>query len=68
MIWGSDNDIWLSQRVGKNIVAINPKTGDKKVLYHFENAYEKFPHQGVLGLALDPNFKSGEPYAYVAYT
>ncbi|MFU2137459.1 glucose/sorbosone family PQQ-dependent dehydrogenase [Gallibacterium anatis] len=68
MIWGPKEQLWLTERAGRNIVSIDPKTGEKTVLYHFANAYEKFPHQGVLGLALDPNFDAGEPYAYAAYT
>ncbi|WIM84172.1 PQQ-dependent sugar dehydrogenase [Gallibacterium anatis] len=68
MIWGPKEQLWLTERAGRNIVSIDPKTGEKTVLYHFANAYEQFPHQGLLGLALDPNFEAGEPYAYAAYT
>ncbi|WP_268988116.1 PQQ-dependent sugar dehydrogenase [Gallibacterium anatis] len=68
MIWGPKEQLWLTERAGRNIISIDPKTGEKTVLYHFANAYEQFPHQGVLGLALDPNFDAGEPYAYAAYT
>ncbi|OOF55139.1 glucose/sorbosone family PQQ-dependent dehydrogenase [Rodentibacter genomosp. 2] len=70
MLWGKDNQLWITERQGKNIVKIDPKSGKRTVLYHFENAFSDPPHQGVLGLALAPEFLSGkgENYLYTAYT
>ncbi|WP_369801902.1 hypothetical protein [Rodentibacter sp. Ppn85] len=69
MLWGKDNQLWITERQGKNIVKIDPKSGKRTVLYHFENTFSAPPHQGVLGLALAPEFLSGkgENYLYTAY-
>lgn len=70
MLWGKDNQIWITERQGKNIAKIDPKTGKRTVLYHFENAFAQPPHQGVLGLAFASDFLSGkgENHLYTAYT
>lgn len=61
MIWGPDNKLWITERQGKHISTVDPKTGEHKILYTFENAFAAPPHEGVLGMALDGNF------VYVAY-
>lgn len=70
MLWGKDNQIWVTERQGKNIAKIDPKTGKRTQLYHFENVFAAPPHQGVLGMAFAPDFLSGkgENYLYTAYT
>lgn len=70
MLWGKDNQIWITERQGKNIATIDPKTGKRTILYTFENAFAEPPHQGVLGLAFDPEFLSGkgDNFLYTAYT
>lgn len=70
MLWAKDNQLWITERQGRNIITLDPKTGKRTVLYHFENAFAAPPHQGVLGLALAPDFLSGkgENYVYTAYT
>ena len=62
MLWGADNQIWITERESKCISKIDPTSGVKKTLYTFENAFAAFPHQGVLGMALKDN------YVYAAYT
>ncbi|MCQ5334023.1 PQQ-dependent sugar dehydrogenase, partial [Megasphaera massiliensis] len=42
--------------------------GKHTVLYTFQNAVAAPPHQGVLGLALDPQILKGNNYVYTAYT
>lgn len=70
MVWGADGNIWVSERQGKHISTVNAKTGEHKVLYTFKNAFAAPPHQGVLGIALHPNFlqNKGEDYVYAYYT
>ena len=62
MIWGPDNKLWITERQGKHVSTVDPKTGEHKILYTFENAFSTPPHEGVLGIALDGNS------VYVAYT
>ncbi len=70
MVWGADGNIWVTERQGKQISIVNPNTAERKVLYTFEQAFAAPPHQGVLGLALHPNFlkNSKEDFVYAYYT
>lgn len=70
MVWGADGNIWVTERQGKQISIVNPNTAEHKVLYTFEQAFAAPPHQGVLGLALHPNFlkNSKEDFVYAYYT
>ena len=70
MVWGPDNQLWITERAGKNIRTVNPETGESKILYTFDNAFVGPQHEGVLGLALSPDFLSGKGknYVYTAYT
>ena len=68
VLWGPDNSLWVTERQAKSISKVDPKKGKHKVLYTFNNAVAAPPHQGVLGLALDPQFLKGNNYVYTAYT
>ena len=70
MVWGPNKQLWVTERTGKNIRRINPETGESKILYTFNNAFVGPQHEGVLGLALSPEFLSGKGknYVYTAYT
>lgn len=70
MLWGKDDQIWVTERQGKNIAKIDPKTGKRTQLYHFDNVFAAPPHQGVLGMAFAPDFLSGkgENHLFTAYT
>lgn len=70
MVWGPDDQIWVTERQGKRITSINPKTGDHNVLVTLEDVYVGPQHEGVLGLALDPDLGKAESknHVYVAHT
>ena len=70
MVWGNDNQIWITERQGKHISTINPTNGEYTKRYTFENTFSAPPHQGLLGMALHPNFLKGknEDYVYAYYT
>ncbi len=70
MVWGTDGNIWVTERQGKHISTVNPNSGERKVLYTFEHAFVAPPHQGLLGIALHPNFlkEKKEDYVYAYYT
>lgn len=68
MSYGPDNNLWITERQGKNIGKINPETGEYTKLYTVENAFVGPQHEGVLGLALGPNFLKGKNDLYTAYT
>lgn len=70
MVWGADGNIWVTERQGKHISIVNPESKQHKILYTFEQAFSAPPHQGILGMALHPNFLKGknEDYVYAYYT
>lgn len=68
MSYGPDDNLWITERQGKNIAKINPKTGEYTKLYTVENAFIGPQHEGVLGLAFGPDFLKGKNDLYTAYT
>lgn len=68
--YGPDKMLWVTERMGKRITRINPDNGNKKVAVTIDDAFAAGGHQGVLGMAMAPDFmKSGSNnYLYVLYT
>ena len=52
IIWGPDDHLWVTERVGKRILRINPNDGSHTVTVEFPNAYQAVLQDGVLGMAL----------------
>lgn len=63
MLWGSDDQIWLTEREGK-VTRINPDTRQRQVLLELEVTEEG--ESGLLGMALHPDFDAN-PYVYLVY-
>ena len=70
VLWGPDNRLWVTERAGKRIVRIDPKTGTRRVAAAIDEVWEVQPQDGLLGMALDADFLSGRgaDFVYVAYT
>ncbi|BBQ82903.1 MULTISPECIES: glucose/sorbosone family PQQ-dependent dehydrogenase [Enterobacteriaceae] len=70
MVWGPDGYLWVTERKAAAIDRINPKTGEKKVAITLSGVHIGPQHEGVLGLALSPEFMKagGNNYVYTAYT
>src|SRR6188768_1257687 len=68
--WGPDNWLWLTERVGRRILRINPETEDRAPVVTIEDAFQTDGQDGVMGLALHPELLqgTGKDYVYVAYT
>ena len=69
MVWGPDDHLWVTERTGKRITRVNPKTGATQVLATLDEAVTG-NQQGVLGLALSPDFlkEGGQNFVYVVCT
>lgn len=63
MLWGSDDQLWLTEREGK-VTRINPDTRQRQVLLELEVTEEG--ESGLLGMALHPDFDAN-PYVYLVY-
>jgi PQQ-dependent dehydrogenase (s-GDH family) len=71
IVWGPDDFIWATEKSGKRVTRIDPKTGEKKVALSLDDAVHSPEAQdGVLGLALHPDLLkgTGNDYVYVSYT
>ena len=64
IIWGSDDHIWMTERGGK-ISRIDPNTGSTTFSYQVAEV-ETNNEGGMLGMALDPNFRNNG-FLYVVY-
>ena len=70
MLWGPDNMLWVTERLGKRIVRVDPANGTVREAARIDRANAAGGHEGILGLALAPDFlkKGGKNYVYVVYT
>ena len=67
LLYGPDNTLWITERVGKDIVRINPANGTMLSNMPIPNANQSAGQDGVLGMAFDPDFNNTHNI-YVAYT
>jgi glucose/arabinose dehydrogenase len=67
ILYGPDNTLWITERVGKDIVRIDPTNGTKLSTMPILNANQSKGQDGVLGMAFDPDFNNTH-HIYVAYT
>jgi PQQ-dependent dehydrogenase (s-GDH family) len=68
--WGPDNYLWVTERAGKRVTRIDPKTGEKSTAVTINEVLVGPQHEGLLGMALHPKLLqgSGNDFVYVAYT
>ncbi len=67
MIWGPNQKLWITERQGKRITEVDPASGEKTVLITIDEVHTGPQHEGLLGLALAPDFdRTG--HLYVNYT
>lgn len=68
--WGPDNRLWITERAGKRVVRVNPADGTKTVAVTIPDVHQSVSQDGLLGLALHPDFSfnMGSDYVYVSFT
>jgi PQQ-dependent dehydrogenase (s-GDH family) len=67
MIWGPEGKLWITERQGKRVIEVDPATGEKTTLLEVPDAKIGPQHEGLLGLALAPDFDSSGLF-YLTYT
>ena len=71
ILWGPDNRLWVTERIGKRVDRVNPADGTVTRTVLIDEVYPGTSwHEGLLGLALHPDFSKGlgRDFVYVAYT
>ncbi|MBS1577913.1 MAG: fibronectin type III domain-containing protein [Bacteroidetes bacterium] len=69
LVYGPDNNIWYTERFAGTVSFVNPATGTKTVVLSLGSRFVNVGGQdGLLGLALHPQFRQGKPYVYISYT
>src|SRR5688572_29996166 len=66
--WGPDGFLWITERVGKRVVRVDPASGERKVAVTIDEVYQTLAQDGLLGLVLHPQLSRGSNYVYVMYT
>lgn len=70
LTWGPDAMLWVTERTGKRVTRIDPKSGDQKTAITIDEVSAPGGQDGVLGMALHPELLkgTGKDYIYVVYT
>jgi PQQ-dependent dehydrogenase (s-GDH family) len=69
--WGPDQHLWVTERRGRRVIRVNPVDGTRNTLLTLHEVHQSVTQDGLLGLALHPDFlKSlvGNSDVYVAFT
>lgn len=67
LTWGPDNMLWVTERTGKRVTRIDPKTGARKLAITIDEVFAPGAQDGLLGMALDLR-GAGNDFVYVFYT
>ena len=58
LLWGPDNQIWLTERATGKILRVNPESGSVKTVFQvLEIVNDADGQNGLLGFAFHPDFK-----------
>ncbi len=66
IIWGPDDWIWFTERVGR-VSAVNPENGEIRQLLDIRDHVAVTHESGMLGMAIHPDFEN-EPYVFISYS
>ncbi|MFW2712482.1 PQQ-dependent sugar dehydrogenase, partial [Acinetobacter baumannii] len=68
LLWGPDNQIWLTERATGKILRVNPESGSAKTVFQVPEIVSDADGQnGLLGFAFHPDFKHN-PVSYTHQT
>jgi glucose/arabinose dehydrogenase len=67
ILYGPDNTLWITERIGKNITRIDPFNGTELSSIPVPDVNQSAAQDGLLGMAFDPNYNNTH-HIYVAYT
>ena len=66
--WGPDGWLWITERVGKRVVRVNPADGTRNIAATIDEVLQTLAQDGLQGMALHPQLLRGTNHVYVMYT
>ena len=68
--YGPDGHLWVTERVGRRVVRINPADGVKTVLLTVSDVFQSILQDGLLGLTFHPDLlrRAGNDFVYLSFT
>ena len=66
--WGPDGFLWITERVGKRVMRVDPASGSRKVAVTIDEVHQTLAQDGLLGLVVHPQLLRGSNHVYVMYT
>jgi quinoprotein glucose dehydrogenase len=68
--WGPDGQLWVTERRGRRVVRVNPADGVQSVVLVMPEVHQSVSQDGLLGLALHPDFLGGRErdFVFLAFT
>jgi PQQ-dependent dehydrogenase (s-GDH family) len=70
LVYGPDGYLWVTERVGKRVVRVNPADGTRTTAITIADVRQLEPQDGLLGMAIDADSfrEGGAHHVYVAFT
>jgi PQQ-dependent dehydrogenase (s-GDH family) len=69
LVYGPDDNLWFTERFAGTVSFVNPSSGAKTIVLTLGSLMVRVGGQdGLMGLALHPEFLTGKPYVYIMYT
>jgi len=65
VLWGPDGMLWVSERIGKRVLRVDPQTGVRIPALAVTDAVQTGGQDGVLGMVLHPQLLKGQGNDYV---
>lgn len=66
--FGPDGHLWITERTGKRVVRVDPADGTTTPAVTIDEVAQRLGQDGLLGLALHPDYGNGSSFVYVMYT
>jgi PQQ-dependent dehydrogenase (s-GDH family) len=68
LTWGPDGQLWATERKGRRVIRINPANGTRSTLLTVHEVHQSVQQDGLLGLALHPDFLRGSDDVFLVFT
>jgi PQQ-dependent dehydrogenase (s-GDH family) len=66
---GADDQLWVTERIGKRLIRVAPETGEIKIVHEFDIPdVVEGAQSGVMGFAFHPDFGNGTDQIFVVHT